>query len=153
MLFRVVCAAGLVGLLVSARTSADEKALSDEVKKAQGTWSVAEAVRDGEAVPADERKAVRLVITGDRYETRVNGVAVEKGTWKVVALKGKRVHIDIAPTDGPNRGQVFACLSEWVDGDTVRMCLPIAGGGPRPAKLTGERGSEQFLVTYQRAKE
>ena len=153
MVFRSLCTVGLISLLGTAATSADDKALAAELKKAEGTWEVASALRNGEAMTKTEREAFRLVVKNGAYEYQVDGKVVEKGKVKFVGMEKEFLFIDLTPADGMNKGKTFKGLFEWLGEDGARVTLPLKPLAGRLIMAGGEKGTGQALYIYKRVKE
>src|SRR5205085_4691560 len=124
---------------------ADEKA---ELKLMQGTWLPTAMELGGKKLPDEQIKATQLVVTDGQYSVTVAG-QTDKGTLKLdVTAKPKAM--DIAGTDGPNKGKSIPAIYE-LSGDTLKICYALQGTD-RPAKFESKAGTATFLVTYQRAK-
>ncbi len=114
----------------------------------QGTWLPSAAELGGKAFPDEVRKSMKLVVKDDKYTVTV-GKAVDQGTVKLNP-KAKPKALDIAGTDGPNKGKTILAIYER-DGDTLRVCYDLSGKG-RPAEFKTKEGTPLFLVTYKREK-
>ena len=114
----------------------------------QGTWLPSTAELGGKMFPEEVRKTIKLVVKDDKYTVTV-GKEVDQGTVKLnPAAKPKEM--DIAGTDGPNKGKTFLAIYER-DGDTLRVCYDL-GGKNRPTEFKTKEGTQLFLVTYKREK-
>ena len=153
MSLRLVSVVGLVGLLGAAAAQADDKALTAEMKKLEGTWAPTENILNGVPTPETVLKPLRDIVKGDTYEGTADGKREAAGTWKFVAKKGKVLHIDLTATDGPNKGKSVRGIVEFVGDDGFRLCMPTEPDGERPAEFTSKKGSGLVLRTYKRVKE
>ena len=131
----------------------DDKELDAAAKRFEGTWAVASAEHNGAPASADANKGIRLVIEGNRYENRRDAAITGKGTHKFVGRKDQVFHVDLIAEVGPDEGKVLRLIAEWIDRDTLRMCGPAEVGGNRPTKFTGERGTQQELITFKRVEQ
>jgi uncharacterized protein (TIGR03067 family) len=123
-------------------------AKADDVKKMNGTWTVAEAHLAGMKLPEDFSKTVKLTLKDGAYSTEV-GDNKDEGTVKLIAGT-KPALMEIEGTVGPNKGKKFQAIYE-LDGDKMRVCYALDGKTkPTEFKSTAENG--MFLVTYVRAK-
>jgi uncharacterized protein (TIGR03067 family) len=146
----------VVGALLSGylpARGADDKDLAAAAKRLEGTWAVASAEHNGAPASAEANKGLRLVVEGERYENRRDATVTGKGTHKFVGRKDKVFHLDLTSGVGPNDDKVLRLIAEWIDGDTLRVCCPAIVGGKRPTKFTGEKGSQQELITFKRVKQ
>jgi uncharacterized protein (TIGR03067 family) len=117
-----------------------------EMEKFQGTWELASAERDGQAVPAEMVKAMRLVVKGDTRTVLADGREQMKSTF-VVDPRPSPQAIDVIPADGPLRGRVLQGIYA-VEGETIKISLAL--GGERPKEFTGREG--HLLQVFKREK-
>lgn len=111
----------------------------------EGTWVPSAAELGGKMFPDDLRKSMKLVVKDSNYTVTVEK-GVDKGTVKL-NTKAKPKEMDIAGTDGPNKGKTFLAIYER-DGDTLRICYDL-GGKARPTEFKSAEGTQTFLVTYK----
>jgi uncharacterized protein (TIGR03067 family) len=126
-------------------------ARGDDAKDAealQGTWLPTSAELSGKPFPDDILEAIKLVVKGDTYTVTI-GKQLDKGK---VALKpsAKPSEMDITGVEGPNKGKKILAIYER-DGDTLKICYDL-GGKNRPTEFKSKEGTQQFFVTYKRAK-
>src|ERR1051326_8604016 len=69
----------------------------------EGTWLPTSAEIAGKMLPDDIRKAIKLVVKGDKYTVSA-GKGADEGTVKLNA-KAKPKELDIVGTEGPNKGK------------------------------------------------
>src|SRR5687767_12771751 len=81
MSLRLVSVVGLVGLLGAAAAQADDKALTAEMKKLEGTWAPTENILNGVPTPEAVLKPLREIVKGNTYEGTVDGRREAAGTW------------------------------------------------------------------------
>lgn len=119
----------------------------DERKSLEGTWVLMTAELGGRKMPDEGFKDTQLVLTEGRY-TYQN----DHGTFKLAAAEEAKTlkGMDIAGTDGPNKGKTFLAIYE-LTGDTLKICYDLAGK-TRPTEFTTKAGTMQFLATYKKAK-
>src|SRR4051794_40239100 len=89
-----------------------------------GTWLPSEPELAGKKFPDEVRKAMKLVVKGDKYTATV-GTNVDKGTVKLDP-KAKPKALDVTGTDGPNKGKTLLAIYER-DGDTLKVCYDLSG--------------------------
>ncbi|MFI5380152.1 MAG: TIGR03067 domain-containing protein [Tepidisphaerales bacterium] len=123
-------------------------ATKDDAKSIDGTWLPSAAELGGEKFPEELRKTLKLVI-GDGKYTVTAGKETDRGTVKLDPSAKPRV-LDITGTDGPNRGKTILAIYEKTE-DTLRICYDLSGGA-RPTEFKTKKGTQQFLVTYDRKK-
>ncbi len=130
-----------------------DRAVAEVTKVLQGAWKVREAKIDGQAgvinLDQGDFAARRTYGKDGTYKVEIMGQVVQEGTWKVVAVKGKAVHLDTTPKD---KRAVLSIL-EVVDTDTVRLCSSRAGAEKRPTKYEVTKGSKSGLFTLKRVKD
>ena len=151
-----VVAAGLLVVWTAAYAGDPPKVDPDvatEAKKLEGTWAPTENILNGAPTPEAVLKSRRTVVKGDKYEGTVEGKVDGGGTWKFVARKGKVLHIDLYPVDGPGKGKVVKGIVEFVGDDGFRLCMPAEPDGERPTEFASKKGGLQVLRTYKRVKE
>lgn len=139
---RILAVLFLVAAVSSAR--ADNKA---ELKALTGQWAVADAEVDGKKV-TETFKALELMIENGTYAVKLGNEA-DKGTITVDAAKKPKA-MDIAGTEGPNRGKTYLCVYELKD-DTLTVCYSL-DFKTRPTDLKTAEKSNRMLIVYKRKK-
>lgn len=124
---------------------ADDKA--DEWKGLAGKWTIEKAVLGGTDATGTLSAAV-LTITEGKYTLELGGQE-DKGTL-VLDLVKKPKHMDIAGTEGANKGKKYPAIYE-LSGDTLKICYALEGE-TRPTGFESEAGSKTLLVRYERKK-
>lgn len=140
------------GLLAAALVAADDKPKADakkELEPFQGTWTIVSIERDGEKVPEDEVKEIRLVVKGDERLVLAGDEVRSKATFTVDASK-KPPTMDVKVTEGPLAGKTVKGIYELKDGD-LKICLALEGD-KRPDDFTAKEGSGRLLQVYKKAK-
>jgi uncharacterized protein (TIGR03067 family) len=130
------------GLLVGAD---DPK---DELKKLEGTWTMASGEKDGKALAEQAIKGAKLVFKGDQHDVKV-GDDIFKGTHKVDPSKKPKT-IDATDSEGPFKGKTVHGIYE-VDGDTFKVCF-AAPGKDRPKEFSTKSGTGHILHVWKREK-
>lgn len=148
LLTPIICTASSWATLGLARLVPNEMDDSDDASSTDGTWLASAAELGGEKFPDEVRKSISLVIDDGKYTVMV-GKNPDRGTVKLDPSK-KPMEIDITGTEGPNKGKTFLAIYEKT-GDTLRVCYDLSGKA-RPAEFKSEKGTLQFLVTYERRK-
>lgn len=138
-------AAGLV-LALGSTLAADE--VKDELKKLDGTWTATEGEANGQALPEDEVKKLKLKIKDGQYEVKVND-QTDKGNLKVNPKK-KPKEVDAESIEGTNQGKTIKGIYE-VDGDTLKACYQV-GEGERPTEFKAPAGSTFVFFVFKRDK-
>ncbi len=131
-----------VGLLVVAAGAEDKSAQGDK-DKLQGTWALVSGEHDGQPIPAESAKTIKLVFAGDKVTLHVNEQKNE-GTFKLAPDK-KPKEIDLDMESGAVKG-IYQ-----LDGDTLKIAHGKVGD-PRPKELPKKEGSGLTFATLKRAK-
>ena len=120
---------------------------SKDAKAIQGTWSPTKAELRGVTMNDDFLKSIVLKLEAGKYE--VTAENVDKSTYTIDPASKPKT-IDITGTEGPNVGKKIPAIYE-LDGDTLRICYGLRGS-PRPTEFKSVKGTQAFLITYQRKK-
>ncbi len=113
-----------------------------------GTWVPTAAELDGEKLPADAYKSIKLVLENEKYTVTV-GEQVDEGTVKL-DLESDPTGMEIKGTKGPNEGKTIPAIYELQD-DTLKVCYNLEGK-KRPTEFKTKAGSKHYLITYKREK-
>jgi uncharacterized protein (TIGR03067 family) len=143
---RALCVALFLSLSLPCLSRGDDA--KDEAKLVKGTWLPSAAELGGEKFPDEVRKTMKLVMDDGKYTVTV-GTNPDKGTVKLDPSK-KPKEMDIVGTEGPNKGKTILAIYEKTD-DTLRICYDLSGKA-RPTEFKTTKGTQLFLVTYQREK-
>lgn len=138
----------LLILVPATQAHGADKAIARELKKDQGTWQFTGIVTKGKKTPAENLESMQLTIKGNQWEARKGKETILKGTYKIVAVKGKVRHTEVTVTDGPGKGKTFLGIS-MVAGKTRKGCL-AQPGDPRPTKFESTADNENTVLTYKR---
>jgi uncharacterized protein (TIGR03067 family) len=120
----------------------------DDGKSIDGTWVPSAAELGGEKFPDEVRKTIKLVI-GDGQYTVMVGTNPDKGNIRLDPSKNPKA-MNIIGTEGPNKGKTILAIYDKTD-DTLKICYDLSGRA-RPTEFKTTKGSQLFLVTYNRAK-
>ncbi len=131
--------------------AAGDAAFTPEYKKAEGTWAVTAMSMNGEEIPEDGYKDLRMVLKGRKVSAYSGKDLIAEGAYRVVGTKGKLVRFDLMMSVGPDTGKTFPALNEWADEDTIRTCVGQPGK-PRPAAVGTEKGDRRAVFVIKRAK-
>jgi uncharacterized protein (TIGR03067 family) len=139
---RKVSVALVVGLLVATARAEDKPAKGDK-EKIQGTWTIVSGEHDGQPIPDEAIKSIKLVYAGDKF-TLDHGDRKSEGTFKLAPDKSpKEIDYDMD-------GQAIKGIYQF-DGDTLK----IANGKPgdaRPKEFPKKEGSGLTVATLKRQK-
>lgn len=113
-----------------------------------GTWLPVTAKMDGQELPVEGLRNMRLLLVEDHYTATVNGVR-DHGTVKYDSAANPPA-TEITGTEGPNAGRTLLAIYQ-LDGDKLTICYDLQGTA-RPVGFKAEAGSQHFLVTYRRMK-
>ncbi len=116
--------------------------------KLEGTWSVVSAEHNGTKIPADQAKAVKFVITADKFKIDHNGDKHE-ADYKLDATK-KPATIDVTPQDGPDKGKTAYGIYA-LNGGELKICF-AKPGSDRPTEFASKADSETTLIVLKREK-
>jgi uncharacterized protein (TIGR03067 family) len=141
----VVLSAAFVLCVVTFAKSGDSK---EDVKAMEGTWLPLSAELSGAKFPDEVLKIMKLTLKGETYSVDVGG-KLDKGTCKIDASKKPKT-LDIVGTEGPNQGKTIPAIYELTK-DGLKVCYDLSGK-ERPKEFKSEKGTQQFLVVYQREK-
>jgi len=135
------CAMLLLVPAVALLVAADDQADKDK-KALQGTWQVTSFEKDGQAVPEEKVKDMKVVIKDDMFSLS-DGKKTETVAFKLDPTK-KPKEMDGTPDNQKDKTALF--IYE-IDGDTLKLCWNKAGGGanPRPKEFTG-KGTSGYMV-------
>jgi uncharacterized protein (TIGR03067 family) len=133
-------------LTIALLAGADDKPKADAIKaKLKGTWKAVEIVIDGKKLPANEVGEVMVTFDGDKVTIKGKDEP-QVGSYTVDASQ-KPVHLDVVPSDGPDKGKALKFIVE-VDGDTLKYA--VGGQGRDRPKGFGDKGVA--VVTLKREK-
>lgn len=140
-------------LSVSGATAADDP--KNDHERLEGTWKVVSSVIDGQPVPAERLKDMR-VIHGHHKDGK-HEFAVKKGDE--VQSRGVVTHeedkkpkvFDVTYTEGLNKGKTFHGIYE-VEGDTLKLCWSMMGED-HPKEFASKAGSKTTLRVYKKESE
>jgi uncharacterized protein (TIGR03067 family) len=144
------CALVLVAVaLVTAVASPDEKGKKD-MDQLQGTWACVSAQSDGKPIPEDVVKQLRLVLARDQYTTSKGDQVLFAGTFTLNADRTPK-ELDIVAGEGESKGQVAKGIYD-LDGDTLKLCYPLAAGKDRPKEFASTPGSGLQVAVWKRTR-
>ena len=143
-------AVGSLGLSVGAGNP-DDSGFRQELGSMKGTWRQVSGEADGKTVSAEAMN--ETVMTRDeagRVVLRRGDKVIFEATVKRIDSGTKPKMIDTEITAGADKGKTAVGIYE-VDGDTLRLCVPLAGNA-RPTDFSGKAGSRCILSVFEREK-
>jgi len=150
MLNRVLCVfAACVFTAVFA--VADDKSAND-AKDLQGMWQAVALEANGEKLPADEVKELKIAIKADEiFAVKPEGED-PKNKFKLDSGKTPKT-IDLTVVEGQDKGKTAAGIYSLKDGQ-LRLCINIFGPDTtqRPTEFKTEAGNGVVFATLERAK-
>ena len=138
---------GLVAVCLGAVAFADDQAVKDELKRHQGTWSVASSLYDGQPAPEEIVRSIKRIVTGDHVVWERDGKRFA-GTRIELDPTPEPKTIDVIPDGGRNRGERVLGIYK-LEGDRLTIAM-AAPGQPRPKAFEATKGSGCTLRTFQR---
>src|SRR5436190_202964 len=109
-----------------------------------GVWKPVEVELTGTKFPEAVYSTWRLELRNGKY--LLKGAESPDGGTVTTDPSTKPKTMDIAGTDGPNKGKTFPCIYE-LDGDTLRICYDLSGT-KRPTEFKTAKDPKLYLVTY-----
>jgi uncharacterized protein (TIGR03067 family) len=115
----------------------------------QGTWEGVEFKVNGQALPQDTLKKIRVVITADRL-TFTGLDTPREFTFKVDPSK-KPAAIDMTALNGPYKDKVGLGIYR-LQQDTLTICIPNTPGAndQRPTEFASDNASNRILLTLKK---
>jgi len=130
-----------VGLLLGA-DEAKKDSGAEELKNLQGAWTALTFGANGEKVPEEDAKKIKLTIKDNKWVLE-RGEGTNQGTIKLDPSKNPK-QFDAALDEGDSVPGIY----ELKDG-TLTMCWTNPGG-ERPTSFKNEEG--KTVATYKKAK-
>jgi uncharacterized protein (TIGR03067 family) len=128
---------------------APAKAMDEDLKKMQGTWTLVSGEADGMPLPEEVVKVAELTISGDAYTVELGEQGTKKGTQTLDSTKLPK-HINARDASGPTVGENHG-IYEFLANDDLRVCFG-APGKERPSEFATKPGSGTFIHVWRRAK-
>jgi uncharacterized protein (TIGR03067 family) len=118
-----------------------------ERQKLQGTWAAVSGETDGQPVPEDSVKQVRVIIKGDEIHFKPNRTE-NKVTFTLDPTKKPKLMSGTAQ-DGPDKGKTVPMIYE-LDGDRLKLCFDTKAGEKQPTEFATKPGSGLLLFVLKR---
>jgi uncharacterized protein (TIGR03067 family) len=129
---------------VKADSKDKDEAIQKEMAKLEGSWQLISAETDGEKLPEERAKQIRVVIDKGKHTVYVNDKPIDEGVaFRIDPTKTPR-EVDDTLKDGKKIRGIYE-----LEGDTLRSCV-AAAGEERPTKFSGEKGSGCTLRVFKR---
>ncbi len=139
----------LLVLTVSLLAAAAKDDASDkDLKKLEGSWTLASGIDDGKKLSGKRLEGARLTFKGETHTVEMAGKTY-KGTHKLDAAKKPRT-IDITDTEGPFKGKTVLGIYQ-LKGDEFRICY-APPGKDRPKGFAAKAGSGHRSHVWKREK-
>jgi uncharacterized protein (TIGR03067 family) len=116
-----------------------DDAVKKEKKLLAGGWVVVTAQRDGEALPEDEVKKLRLSFGEDRMVLK-QGEKTSQMQYRIVEPNSKPHALEMIPNDGPQKDKPMPAIYD-VTGDNLKICLALKPDAGRPGGFSTTEGS------------
>jgi uncharacterized protein (TIGR03067 family) len=130
-------------------TADSDDAVKKEKKALAGGWTVVTAQRDGEAIPDEEARKLRLSFAEERL-TLKQGEKTSQLQYRLELDSNPR-RIELIAGDGPNKGKPLPAIYE-LKGDSLKVCLPLSPDVGRPEGFSTASGSGLMLLVLKREK-
>jgi len=135
------------------KTEADKKkaeAIKKEKQRLQGTWEVLDWVNNGEALPQEEVKLMRIVFSADTLTMSLPKAVGKREYTYTLDPTQKPKAIDTTLNVAKLKVKTTTAGIYELEEDTLRLCLARFGSGLRPKEFESSMGS--VLITMKRAK-
>jgi uncharacterized protein (TIGR03067 family) len=154
MLYRILCILAACSLATAIAVAEDKKPESktaDDAKELQGTWQAVEGEANGEKLPDDQMKELKIVFKDDELWAVKPEGPDPKCKFKLDSGKSPKT-IDVTPTDDP-KAKTGAGIYRLEKG-RLTLCVNIFGEDPsvRPTEFKTKEKSGVILVTLEREK-
>ena len=125
----------------------DDGAVTNDLARIQGTWTMVSGERDGQGFPAEYLSNSERVVKGDETTVTVRGQLFMKAKFTLDPFKNPKT-IDYAINDGPYAGQKMFGIYE-LDGDKLKFCLATPGK-ERPTGFATQPDDGQTMTVWKR---
>ncbi len=120
-----------------------------DLDRIQGGWQVVSLVEEGKAIPADETKALQVMVKGERLTIAKNGKVASDYSIKLDPTQKPKA-LDMLITEGSDKGTVAPGIYA-VDGDTLKICVDEQLKS-RPASFDAKDTKTCSVITLKRRK-
>jgi uncharacterized protein (TIGR03067 family) len=129
---------------------ADRKLAGEELARFQGTWQLISAETDGEKVPQEWVKKVRITFAGNTHTVRLGDQVIVHDVRFEIDPSSTPSQVTDTINDGPDKGKQIRGIYK-LEGDTLTSCVAPAGKD-RPTAFAADKGSGHTLRVFQHVK-
>ncbi len=150
---KIIAMTIVVGLLITSfglRIAADEKddAVKADMKLLEGVWQMQSFENNGNRLPPEQAKTIKLTIKGDRYMVDL-GERKFEATVKIDPTKKPKT-IDVTMEQDGQKAVTHGIYE--VTKDTFKICRTMEAGADRPKEFATKEGSGTAMAVYKREK-
>jgi uncharacterized protein (TIGR03067 family) len=142
------CLCLLISLALPAADN--DEAVKKEKKALAGGWTVMKAERDGEAIPEDEVRKLRLSFGEDRVALK-QGEKTNQLRYRIIDPTAKPRSMELIAGDGPQKDKPLVAIYE-LSGDNLKICMPLKPEVAPPEGFSTSSGSGLMLMILKREK-
>jgi uncharacterized protein (TIGR03067 family) len=140
-------ACALAAAVTMARGDGVAGQANEKGKAMEGTWACVSATVDGNPLPQDTVKQLRLTLTSNRYKTE-KGSQVLFDSDYTVDLSQNPPQINIVGTEGDFKGKKAQGIYLLAGGE-LKICYTMPGK-PRPTSFESQPGSGAYFIVWRR---
>ena len=137
-----------VAFTLAGKAAGQDDAAAKDKEALQGDWRVVAAYDNGEKVPDNDIKQMKIKFAGSTVVVHEGDKLHERFMFKLDPVKKPKA-IDFLVTEGKKKGSTDLGIY-LLEGDSLK--LSIKEGGPRPKDFASKAGSKIFYVELQRIK-
>jgi uncharacterized protein (TIGR03067 family) len=123
-----------------------EDAVKKELKLLQGNWEMQSFETNGNHLPDEKVKAIKLTIKDNRYVVDLGEQKFEL-TFKIDPTKKPKT-IDLTMAKGEEKAVTLGIYE--ITGDTFKICRTLEAGRDRPTEFATKEGSGTGMSVYKR---
>lgn len=142
-----VCMSVMLAIGFLAAVEAPSNSVMKKSDSLHGTWKLTGGEMNAKPMTAEQLKAGKLVVDGEKFSVTLLGKPAVTGTEKLNSKKSPKT-IDITDTSGPNAGKTCLGIYE-LRGDDFRVCF-AAPGKVRPTDFTSTADGTQWVHVWTR---
>jgi RNA polymerase sigma factor (sigma-70 family) len=113
----------------------------------QGTWTATAAERDGQKVPEEALREIRILFRGSRIIIRPSGEPT-RVSFRLDPTRSPKV-LAMTAQEGPDRGKTVPGIYD-LRGDRLKLCIAEKPGGTAPAEFATREASGLMLLVLKR---